>query len=1013
MIKIINRKFAGIISMCSFCICQLASTAFANNDKAYFQQQVEYKISVTLDDKKHQLSGDAEMKYINHSPDILTEIYFHLWPNAYKDRTSALCKQLVSEGNIQLYFAPDSLRGFMDELDFKVNNKPVTVVYDSLNADICRLILNQPLKPEDSITITTPFRVKIPDAKFSRLGHIGDSYMISQWYPKPAVYDKFGWHPMPYLSQGEFYSEYGSFDVRITLPENYVVAASGYLQTPSEIEFIKNKIAESSSVATYSSDNSFPISSDKFKTIQFVIDSVHDFAWFADKRFHISHKTIQLPQSGKQVECYAYFTNSQPYLWLKAASEVADAVRFYSEKVGEYPYGICTAVDGTLAAGVGMEYPTITVIGNSTSEADLCESITHEVGHNWFYGILGSNERDHAWMDEGINSFYEISLRDFKYKDKNYIRDYLQLPEWMIKKAGVENLKPFDLNNLFYQLLARQNNDQPGDLSSSCYTTLNYGAVVYSKTAVNFYSLKKYLGDSLFDSCMQQYFSEWKFKHPYSDDIRQVFEKVSGKSLNWFFKGVITSKDKSDFKIVDVKKMSNGYSLRLKNSGQLSVPVSISAYHNNQFLKSVWVEPFSNKTDVTFTTDDADYFLADSPDYSFDYYPLNNFSRSRGIFRRFNKVEFSFLSKYENPLSTQLFYLPAIGYNSYNGLMAGVILHNISALKKKFEFSLMPMYGFKSRTPAGTAMFNYSILLNKTFFDRIDVTANPRYFRADRQYLNSRNEFYNQDYFSLPVHIKFRVARADCKPDVEYSFRVSNILNHIRQYEYKPDHLYWQRRMYQQVALLRNSYSPTDPSTVEWMTERGEGYIKSQISVDKEFTLTKRKKDLYLRFFAGTFLYKNNYDGEANFTSSAWMGRDDYLMQEFFSGRNDGSGFWSHQMVMRAGGMKAYYPVKTNHWMFGINTSVKTPLPGIRVFADLISFYKASAVTPGTSSVRYDAGICLSIFKDAVEVYLPLVISKEIKTYYDLNDYKYTDRIRFVFDLHKLNPVRLRDLYSR
>ncbi len=188
--------------MCSFCICQLASTAFANNDKAYFQQQVEYKISVTLDDKKHQLSGDAEMKYINHSPDILTEIYFHLWPNAYKDRTSALCKQLVSEGNMQLYFAPDSLRGFMDELDFKVNNKPVTVVYDSLNADICRLILNQPLKPEDSITITTPFRVKIPDAKFSRLGRIGDSYMISQWYPKPAVYDKFGWHPMPYLSQG-------------------------------------------------------------------------------------------------------------------------------------------------------------------------------------------------------------------------------------------------------------------------------------------------------------------------------------------------------------------------------------------------------------------------------------------------------------------------------------------------------------------------------------------------------------------------------------------------------------------------------------------------------------------------------------------------------------------------------------------------------------------------------------------------------------------------------------------
>ena len=214
----------------------------AIGEKPYFQQRVDYKISVSLDDKKNFLSGFEELIYRNNSQDTLRELFFHLWPNAYKDRSTALCKQLVSQGNMSLYFANDEQRGFIDSLNFRVDDKVVSLVYDSINIDICKIVLNKPLLPNDTILITTPFRIKIPDAKFSRLGHVGQSYMISQWYPKPAVYDKDGWHTMPYLSQGEFYSEFGSFLVDITVPANYVVAASGYLKTPSEVEFINKKI---------------------------------------------------------------------------------------------------------------------------------------------------------------------------------------------------------------------------------------------------------------------------------------------------------------------------------------------------------------------------------------------------------------------------------------------------------------------------------------------------------------------------------------------------------------------------------------------------------------------------------------------------------------------------------------------------------------------------------------------------------------------------------------------------
>lgn len=137
-----------------------------------------------------------------------------------------------------LEFASDDDKGYIDSLNFQVNGEDVKWEYDAEHPDICKVNLNAVLKPGETIVVTTPFKVKIPSGDISRLGHVGESYQITQWYPKPAVFDQNGWHQMPYLTQGEFYSEYGSFDVSITVPENYVVGATGDLRTESEIRFL-------------------------------------------------------------------------------------------------------------------------------------------------------------------------------------------------------------------------------------------------------------------------------------------------------------------------------------------------------------------------------------------------------------------------------------------------------------------------------------------------------------------------------------------------------------------------------------------------------------------------------------------------------------------------------------------------------------------------------------------------------------------------------------------------------
>ncbi|MCK7473948.1 MAG: hypothetical protein MZV49_11405 [Rhodopseudomonas palustris] len=173
-----------------------------------------------------------EIEYINNSPNELEYIYFHLWPNAYKNGETALAKQ---KGKFNNWHEYESMIGYIDSLDFKINGQSAKWEIDSKHIDIRKLILNNPLKPGEKIKITTPFYVKIPYCTISRLGHGGQSYQITQWYPKPAVYDKYGWHQFPYLNMGEFYSEFGSFDVSITLPQNYVVGATGDLQNPEEL----------------------------------------------------------------------------------------------------------------------------------------------------------------------------------------------------------------------------------------------------------------------------------------------------------------------------------------------------------------------------------------------------------------------------------------------------------------------------------------------------------------------------------------------------------------------------------------------------------------------------------------------------------------------------------------------------------------------------------------------------------------------------------------------------------
>ncbi|MBL7986422.1 MAG: M1 family metallopeptidase, partial [Flavobacteriales bacterium] len=568
----------------------------------------------------------------------------HLWPNAYKDHSTALCEQLDGMNEFGLHFATPEQRGYIDSLDFRSNDVKLEWGQDPENPDIGWIKLPKTLATGERITISTPFHVKIPSASFSRLGHAGQAYYITQWYPKPAVCDREGWHAMPYLTQGEFYSEFGSFDVRITLPANYVVGATGELQDKEERSWL-----DSLSAVPYADDenfylrkqrsrlNSIPTSSIRTKTLRFKQDRVHDFAWFADKRFIVRKGSVSLPRSGSTVTTWTMFTPRNADIWKDAITYVNESVRLYSEWIGDYPYSACTAIDGGTAAGGGMEYPMITIINDSEDAFELDVVIAHEVGHNWFYGMLASNERDHPWMDEGINSFYEQRYVETRYPDKR-IMDLQGIPlGFLTRHKGITYRQQ---NELQYRFNARRNWDSPLGSPSMDFAMLDYGTTVYSKGALVMAELRNELGTMGLDERMQAYFQRHCFKHPGPEDLKR--------SLN----GPLSSVSDTIWDLL---------------------------IHSNR------------KVDVRGSRRDGLHVATEID-------PRNDAPGLR-------LPEVKFLGGLEREDRKSIYWTPVIGRNSHDGWMPGLLLHNTTLPNQRFEWVAAPLYGTKSERLAGGARF--------------------------------------------------------------------------------------------------------------------------------------------------------------------------------------------------------------------------------------------------------------------------------------------------------------------
>lgn len=559
---------------------------------AYWQQDVFYKIDAIIDEQTDIISGTEQLTYFNNSPDTLHFVFFHLYQNAFVPGSYLDDLQKNNGINVKYGKYESMQRGIVIE-SVKDESEELEKILDNT---ILKVYLKKPLLPNNSCVFNIQFKTFYDSGttrrrmkKFNSYG--AKHYNGCQWYPKLCVYDNHsGWNTDQHLNR-EFYGDFGSWDVTLNFASNYIVEATGVLQNENEMlpDTLKQKIhirnfkdkpwGEKPSII-------IPYKKGVRKIWKYHADNVHDFAFTANPNYRMADTFWN------GVRCVTIVQEPHASGWQTAAEYCAKIIKCFSEDFGMYEYPKMVVAD----AQDGMEYPMLTLDGGK--DPGYRGLLIHEVGHNWFYGMIGNNETYRAMMDEGFTQFltsWGLEHIDGKHIVSDPIKN--RYVKFFTKPANARDAR------VYYGYLADAitHSDEPLNTHSDNF----HGAVgqgggyrhVYMKTATMLYNLQYLLGDSLFSKAMKHYVAQWKMNHPYPEDFRNSIIQFTKADLNWFFDQWMETTKNIDYKIAGVKKteMTNEYAIKLKRKGRMQMPIDLQVIDkkdsvHNFYIPNTWFE---------------------------------------------------------------------------------------------------------------------------------------------------------------------------------------------------------------------------------------------------------------------------------------------------------------------------------------------------------------------------------------------------------------------------------------
>lgn len=548
----------------------------------------EYHIGVHYDEKKHILIGEQTVTWKHPGKKPVNELYLHLYPNAFRSPETTFMKE--SGGKLRDSRMKTGSFGSMTVSSVKtldgedVTHRMSFVQPDDGNPEdrtLVKLRLPKPARPGEAVTLQMRFEVRLPHV-FARMGISGDFLMAGQWYPKLAVYEtagtrgrkEEGWSLHQYHGNSEFYGNFGIYNVAVNVPETYIVAATGFQAKPA-------------------------VRKNGRKTYRFYADDVHDFAWAASPDFIYAEE----PHADRHVpgvKIKLYLDPKHAHLEDRYMRAAKLALSRYSEWFGPYPYSTLSVVvppaDGQGAGG--MEYPTLITAWAAESDQpglELERVIAHEIAHQYWYGIVATNEAEEAWLDEAFASYSEFRLMQAEYGQAGHLK---------LEALSLKDPAPLKLDAWKFT-----DHDQ-------------YAANVYTRGKLVLLTIEREIGSAAMRKVLKTYYDRWKFKHPGTADFQKTLEDVTGRSWQRFFEQFVHGKEMLDYEVAEIRSRNvekNGrklreYTVKLVNHGGYLKPVPILFYFDDGTVaEKVWSGD-GKETVYTLTTDNRLLWVAVDPE---------------------------------------------------------------------------------------------------------------------------------------------------------------------------------------------------------------------------------------------------------------------------------------------------------------------------------------------------------------------------------------------------------------
>ena len=916
--------------------------------------QHENKMTATLDEETQTIQIQQEFTYVNESADSLEELYFNDWANAYSDKTTALARRFADEFRKSLHLAKEKDRGITEILtvwDADYRN----VNWERLpGKDIVRFDLNERLAPGDSARLLFTYTVKLPPDKYTRNRYdpLG-GYYLKDWYLTPAVYDE-EWKLYSNKNLEDLYTDITNSTINFIFPDSL------YLGT----NFVDL------SLSSFPGKQFATLKGNQRKSCEVLLNAYRPFK--------------------KHITPYLFIVTdiqSRKYDEVRQGISIERIVRFIHENLGDFPYEqlLVSEIDFNKNPLYGLnQLPSF--IRPYSEQFQFEMKFLKTALTSYMRESIFLDPRKEKWVSDAIVNYLMIRYVESFYPDQKMLGSLSRM--WLLRGTHLGQMDFNDQYSFLYMLMARRNLDQSLITPNDSLIKFNQKIANTYKAGLGLSYLEDYVGPGVVDVGIRDFFENYKLRTATPEDFRKTIEKYVQKDVDWFFDTYVTTSDQIDYKITDTERVNDSIQLTIRNKTGTEVPISLTGVRNDTVLSAYWFKGF--RADQTFQIPDlGEKRLVLNYDQKIPEFNQRDNWKSLGGFLSSNRrLKFQFFRDSENPYYNQIFYMPVVNFNIYDGLTPGLRLTNKTFLQRPFQFSVAPQYALKEKSFVGNGSLLYRHYHGKTGFYVTDyrLTGSTFHFQT-----NSR-------YSTITPSVSFGWRPEDLTRNIR-SFLLMRYVNVFRSIdpsledlETEPDY-----------SVLNFRYSYLNNNIVNYFSwfadaQHSSDFTKLAFNVDYR-RLMINNRQINLRFFGGVFL-RNRTDSD--YFSFALDRPTDYLFDFNYLGRSEDSGLVSQQVIIAEGGFKSKLENPfANEWLMTTNASMSI-WRWIELYGDVGLLKNENAPT----RFVYDSGIRLNLVTDYFELYFPLYSNNG----WEIAQPDYGERIRFVITL---SPRTLIGLFTR